>query len=326
MSSFDTAVLIDRGVGPGPGDGSRAVAIGGGHGLNRCLRALTHVADDVTAIVTSADDGGSSGRLRRDLGVVPPGDLRMALAALSPRGDLIDLLQYRFGSGELDGHSLGNLIIVAAADLADGDLVEGLERVGRLLGCRGHVVPCSLEPLHLGARVGGRDIEGQVRVALSARVEKVWIAPADVAATPRALEAIERADVIVLGPGSLYTSIIPNLLVPDLAIAVASSRVPVVLVANLREQPGETEGMALHEHVEALLEHAPKLTVDTVIAHVGASPVGAGAPLEVDDEALRTHGARVVTADLLDGADGHDPLKLASILAKVLRESSKPSP
>jgi uncharacterized cofD-like protein len=250
----------------------------------------------------------------------------MALAALSPRGDLIELLQYRFGSGELDGHSLGNLVIVAAADLAGGDLVEGLERVGRMLGCRGHVVPCSLEPLHLGARVGGRDVEGQVRVALSARVERVWISPPDVAATPRALEAIGLADVIVLGPGSLYTSIIPNLLVPDVASAVAASRVPVVLIANLREQPGETEGLALHEHLDALLEHAPNVVVDTIVAHAGPPPAGGGAPLGVDEEALRARGPRVVTADLLDGADGHDPLKLAWVIAQVLRESRKRSP
>lgn len=325
MSSLDTAVLIDRGVGPGPGDGTRVVAVGGGHGLNRCLRALTHVADDLTAVITAADDGGSSGRLRRDLGVVPPGDLRMALAALSPRGDLVDLLQYRFSSGELDGHSLGNLIIVAAAELADGDLVTGLERLAKLLGCRGRVVPCSLEPLHLGARVDGQDVEGQVRVARSQRVERVWIDPADAPATPRAVEAVVEADLIVLGPGSLYTSIIPNLLVPELAAAVATSSARVVMIANLREQRGETEGMPLHAHLDALAEHAPQIAVDTVVAHVGGEPTGGGARLLVDEAELRRRGAQVVTADLLDGGDGHDPLKLAGTLGTVLRESRRPT-
>ena len=182
--------------GSGPGAATRAVAIGGGHGLSRTLAALTRVVDDVTAIVTVADDGGSSGRLRRDLDVLPPGDLRMALAALARDRDLAALLQYRFRQGELAGHSLGNLILIALTDLAGADPLRALDRVARTLDIPGRVLPCTTAPMTLRARTPDGEVTGQVAVAATPRLERVWLDPADLPATPAALEAVEGADLI----------------------------------------------------------------------------------------------------------------------------------
>ncbi|MDX1659452.1 MAG: uridine diphosphate-N-acetylglucosamine-binding protein YvcK [Nitriliruptorales bacterium] len=303
----------------GPGDGSRAVALGGGHGLNRTLQALSHVVDHVTAVVTAADDGGSSGRLRRDLNVVPPGDMRMALAALSPDEGLVRLLQYRFDRGELGGHSLGNLIIVALSELNTGDLVAGLDELAQLLQVRGRVLPCTTTPVTLHAETVNGSIAGQVEVAQTPRVRRVWLEPSDVPATSAAVDAIRRADLVVLGPGSLYTSIVPNLLVEDIGRAVAASDAPVALVANLREQPGETEGMDLADHLEALHEHVPGLELSTVLVHDGPDPSGPGKRLHLRAEELAPWAGEVTATDLLDGADGHDPHKLARVFDQLLR-------
>ncbi len=298
--------------------GLRAVAIGGGHGTARTLQALPRLVKHVTAVVTVADDGGSSGRLRRDLGIAPPGDLRMALTALATDRALAELVSYRFGRGELAGHSLGNLILVALHDLAGADLVQALDRCAAALGVPGRVLPCTTSPVTLGARTAGSRVTGQVAVAATPRLEQVWLEPEAPAATPDAVEAIERADLIVLGPGSLYTSLLPNLLVPGIADALARSRAPVVLVGNLREQPGETEGMVLADHLTALAEHVPPLRVDAVVVHEGSAPSGEGMPLSGSDERLERFTSRVVVADLLDGEDGHDPDKLAAALRSVL--------
>lgn len=299
----------------------RSVAIGGGHGLSRTLQALAACSDEVTAVVTVADDGGSSGRLRRDLGVLPPGDLRMALAALASDDERAELLQYRFDRGDLDGHSLGNLVLVALADLRGGDLVAALDVVGGWLGVRGRVVPCTTVPITLHARTSDGAIAGQVAVAEHPRVEQVWVEPETPPATPEAVGAIGEADLIVLGPGSLYTSILPNLLVPDVARAVRSAAAPVVLVANLREQPGETEGMTLEDHLQALDEHVPGLHLDVIVVHDGPPPAGPGSPLR--GEALARalpDGTAVVRADLLDGDDGHDPRALCGVFEQLRRE------
>jgi uncharacterized cofD-like protein len=300
----------------------RAVAVGGGHGLARTLRALSRVVDDVTAVVTVADDGGSSGRLRRDLAVLPPGDLRMAVVALAADDDLARLLQYRFDRGELGGHSLGNLILVAMQDLADGDVVRALERLGRFLRVPGRVLPCTTTPLTLHARTTDGPVRGQVAVAATPRLGEVWIEPddgsAEATATPEALEAIAAAELVVLGPGSLYTSLLPNLLVPGIAEALVATTAPVVLVANLREQPGETEGMSLRDHLDALDAHVPGLRIDVLVAHDGPAPRGGGAPLVCDRSALGGRVGRVVTSDLLDGTDGHEPTALAEVFARIL--------
>lgn len=309
----------DHAGAPRRDDGAtRATAIGGGHGLSRSLAALTGLVDEVTAIVTVADDGGSSGRLRRDLEVLPPGDLRMALAALSRDRELAELIQYRFASGELAGHSLGNLVIVALQELAGGDPVQGLDRLARLLAVPGRVLPCTRMSVQLEGRTAAGTVSGQAQLAGTCGIEEVWLAPPDPPVTPEAVAAVLAADLVVLGPGSLYTSLLPNLLVPGIAAALATRRGPVVLVTNLREQPGETQGLSLEDHVEVLLRHVPGLTLDAVVVHEGARPSGAGAPLAPTCERLSGQVGRILRHDLLDGADGHDPARLAVALAGLL--------
>jgi len=303
----------------GPGDGTRAVALGGGHGVARTLAALPTVVDHVTAIVTVADDGGSSGRLRRDLGVLPPGDLRMALTTMSPHQDLSEIVGYRFERGELAGHSLGNLVLVALQDLSDGDVVVALDRLAALLGVPGRVLPCTTQAVTLSAATSDGAVTGQVAVAATPRLERVWLEPADALGTPDAVAAIERADLIVLGPGSIYTSLLPNLLVADIGAAVVTAPAPVVFVANLREQPGETEGMTLAAHMDALTAHVPELDIDVVVVHDGDRPTGGGRPLALDRPALERRAGRVVSADLLDGSDGHDPAALGRVFDQLLR-------
>ncbi len=296
------------------------VAIGGGHGLSRSLLGLKQVADRVSAVVTVADDGGSSGRLRRDLDVAPPGDLRMALWALGENRQLADLLQYRWDRGELIGHALGNLIIVAMADLFGEDLVMALDRLCAELEVRGEVLPCTRTPLVLHAQRDGMHVSGQVAIAKGGTPERIWIEPEAPEATERVLQAIGACDAIVLGPGSLYTSVLPNLLVPAVAEAVRESPAPVVLVANMREQAGETDGMTLVDHVEALAGHVPGLRLDAVVAHDGPAPSGEGKLL--DPALLAGHPlvGRLHAADLLDGDDGHDPTLLAHALRELLAD------
>lgn len=320
MNRFvDGASLRSGAAGPGPGDGTRAVALGGGHGVARSLAALPSVVDHVTAIVTVADDGGSSGRLRRDLDVLPPGDLRMALTTMSPHQEFAEIVGYRFHRGELAGHSLGNLVLVALQDLSKGDVVVALDRLAALLGVPGRVLPCTTQDVTLHAATAEGGVTGQVAVAATPRLERVWLEPADAVATPDAVAAIERADLIVLGPGSLYTSLLPNLLVPGIGAALVAARAPVVFIANLREQPGETEGMTLTDHLAAVTAHVPELTIDVVVAHQGGQPTGEGAPLALDRAALERWVGQVVVADLLDGADGHAPAALGRVFDRLLR-------
>ncbi|HEY8341047.1 MAG TPA: uridine diphosphate-N-acetylglucosamine-binding protein YvcK [Egibacteraceae bacterium] len=304
----------------------RVVAVGGGHGLSRALAALRHLDVDATAVVTVADDGGSSGRLRRDLGVIPPGDLRMALLALARRRDLADLFGHRFSRGELAGHALGNLALVALAEQTGGDFVAALDRAAAMLDCCGRVLPATLAPVQLKARVSGAQVEGQRRVTRSGgRVERVWLEPGDPPVCEEAAAAVRAADAIVLGPGSLYTSVIAALLVPGLAAAIAAASAPVVYIGNLRTQPGETTGLNADGHVAALRAHVPGLRLDVAVIHRGpVASQGPGEPLgELDDTAV----GRVVAADIAardpDGSvsDGHDPERLAAVLGAVLDDA-----
>jgi len=298
----------------------RVVAIGGGHGLARSLAALRQVADHVVAIVTVADDGGSSGRLRRDLDVLPPGDLRMAMTALSQRSRLAEVIGYRFPRGELGGHSLGNLVLVALQDLHGGDVVAALDELSLHLGVAGRVLPCTTAPVTLHASSAAGGVSGQAAIAETARLRRVWLSPPAPAATPAALAAIAAAELIVLGPGSLYTSLLPNLLVPGIATALRDAPAPVVLVANLREQPGETEGMDLADHLDVLADHAPDVRIDALLVHEGARPSGSGQALDARQPRLAGRGLHVHTADLLDHQDGHDPTALARALMAIRAE------
>ncbi|MPZ86668.1 MAG: uridine diphosphate-N-acetylglucosamine-binding protein YvcK [Nitriliruptorales bacterium] len=298
------------------------VALGGGHGLARALAALRNLGVRPTAVVTVADDGGSSGRLRQDLNIIAPGDLRMALLALARNRTLAGALTHRFPKGQLAGHALGNLFLVALAERADGDFVQALDTAAILLDCEGRVLPATTLPVSLEAKVGGEQINGQARVTRAGgRVERIWLEPSDPPACPEAERAIDEADAVVLAPGSLFTSIAAVLLVPQLAEALARTSARVVMVANVATQTGETDGLDLAGHVDNLLAHAPGVTLDTVIAHDGPCPNGVD-PLGTDLRHPRVGGVR--RADVITRReDGgiiavHDPRRLAAVLAPLL--------
>ena len=300
-----------------------AVAIGGGHGLAPALQALLELGVEPTAVVTVADNGGSTGRLRDDLGIIAPGDLRMALLTLARNRPLADVLAHRFKRGELEGHPLGNLLLVALQEMAGGDALAGLEAAGRLLDAAGRVLPSTVVPVHLCARAGGQQVQGQVRVATAeAPIERVWLDPPDAPACEPAAAAIRAADVVVLGPGSLYTSVIANLVVPGIGRAVAETDARVVYVANLWQQPGEAAGLNLAGHVNALLAHAPGLHLDSVLVHDGPLPARARA---VDGVLPHNVDAEVRCADLVARtAEGvptwrHDPAQLGAALEPLLK-------
>jgi len=294
----------------------RIVCIGGGHGLSAALAAARQLTDDVTAVVTVADDGGSSGVLREWLGIPAPGDLRMAIAALAGDPARAALLQYRFKEGDLEGHPLGNLLIAALADLR-GDFVAAVEEVGAIAGVRGRVLPATPEPVRLRAVMRGGEIDGQVAIATGpGPVERLMLSPPDPYATVEAVEAIEAATLVVLGPGSLFTSVLASLIVPGIARAVASAG-RVVLVLNVAQQIGETAGLDAAGHIRALLAHVPGLRLDAVIAH-DAPAAGVARPVDVDEEALAALRAPLVRADLIASGARHDPDKLAAALKGLL--------
>jgi uncharacterized cofD-like protein len=305
------------------------VAFGGGHGLAAALEAWRRITDTLTAVVTVADDGGSSGRIRRELQVLPPGDLRMALAALAGRSErtqaMARLLQHRFGgTGALAGHPVGNLVLTGLTDMYGGDTVRALDDMCRLLGACGRVLPMADVPLDLLARVDSTDpddpertrtIRGQVAIATTpGRVREILLSPADPPVNPAVLEEIAAADVISLGPGSWYTSVLCHLLVPRLREALAASRARVVVVLNLAAQPGETEGFSPEEHLSVLRAHLGGVALHTVIADAD-SVVDRHGLLS----AVRECGAELVLAPVAagDGAPRHDPVRLSAALASV---------
>jgi uncharacterized cofD-like protein len=321
---------------------TRVVALGGGHGLHATLSALRllhgrGLVDSITAVVTVADDGGSSGRLRRELGLLPPGDLRMAMAALAGEAPdpWVTLLQHRFGgTGALAGHAVGNLLLAGLMETL-GDPVAALDRVGALVGVLGRVLPMSCEALDIEAQVTGLHpddpmavsrIRGQVAVASTpGRVQRVRLRPDRPRACLEAVEAVREADVVVLGPGSWFTSVLPHLLVPALRDAVLDGSAYRVVVLNLAPEPGETAGFSPEQHLAVLSEHAPGLRLDAVLADVAAVPVpdrlrrAARTVLTGDG---RIHLAPVAAEGTGRGAaePRHDPAALAEALRAVLAE------
>lgn len=307
----------------------RVVALGGGHGLAASLTALRLLTEDLTAVVTVADDGGSSGRLRDEFDVLPPGDLRMALSALCDESDWghtwRDVLQHRFdGNGDLKGHALGNLMIVSIWDLL-GDTVKGLDLVGRLLGARGRVLPMAAEPLEIVAEIHGHDpsrpdatveVRGQHRVASSdGVVSSIGIVPTCPEPCHEALAAVRDADWVMLGPGSWFTSVMPHLLVPDLADALVATPAKRLLNLNLEVHKGETRDFRAEDHLASLAANAPHLRLDVVLADPSVVPDGASLRA-----AAAELGAELVVAPVAArGAPGvHDPLRLAAALRDVI--------
>ncbi|MBO1335330.1 uridine diphosphate-N-acetylglucosamine-binding protein YvcK [Streptomyces sp. VRA16 Mangrove soil] len=322
-----------------PGKGTpKVVALGGGMGLSASLAALRRITGDLTAVVTVADDGGSSGRLRDELGVLPPGDLRKALAALCGDDDWgqtwARVIQHRFQSpGEMNGHAVGNLLIVALWEQL-GDHVQALDLVGKLLGAHGRVLPMSAVPLELLAEVRGHDparpdamgtVRGQANVALTpGEVQSVHVVPHDPPAVPEAVAAVLDADWVVLGPGSWFSSVIPHLLVPELLDALIETKARKVLSLNLAPQPGETDGFSPQRHLEVLGRHAPKLALDVVLADEAAVPDRE----ELIDAAKERFGAAVELAPVArpDGTPRHDPELLAAAYDRIFRMHGRIGP
>lgn len=316
--------------------GPRIVAIGGGTGQSTLLRGLKEISSNITAVVTVADDGGSSGKLRQELGVPPVGDIRNCIAALADAEPAMgSLMQYRFPANEADpgvaGHALGNLLIAAMADIT-GDFEEGVRGANRVLAVRGQVVPVAGEALNLNAELAdGTTLEGQSRIARSRGIRRVWLSPASVEASHEAVEAIATADLIVLGPGSLYTSLLPSLLVPGIRAALEKAPGLRVYVANVATQLGETEGYTLSEHVAALSAHDVGHLVDVVLANDDTSarvPSGYPAePVRIDvpatDARPRLEMAAVVDPE---NAHRHDPQRLTDALVRLLAEQPAERP
>jgi uncharacterized cofD-like protein len=307
-----------------------AVALGGGHGLSASLRALRALADDLTAVVTVGDDGGSSGVLRRELGVLPPGDLRMALAALGGTDEharrWAQVVQHRFARGSLAGHPVGNVVLTALLEIL-GDPVEALAEMAELTGAQGRVLPMAVEPVDLVAQLadprgaetsgGEREVRGQVAVATTpGHVLTVRLDPPNPVVCPEAVQAVLDADLVVLGPGSWFTSVVPHLLVPELRVALEQTAALKVVTLNLVPQPGETHGFTPQNHLEVLSTYAPDLRVDAVIA----DPALVSDPDDLR-EVAHGLGAQVHLATVADPTEPgvHAPLALAAAYEQVWR-------
>jgi uncharacterized cofD-like protein len=315
--------------------GPRIVAIGGGTGQSTLLRGLKGYSANITAIVSLADDGGSSGRLREQLGIAPPGDIRNCIAALADAEPLMtQLMQYRFppGSG-LDDHAFGNLFI-AAMTAVTGDFDEAVRESNRVLAVRGQVLPATSVPLNLAATLeSGRRLRGQASISRADEpIAHVSIEPADVRANPEAIERILEADLVVVGPGSLFSSVLPNLLISDIRDAVAAAGGIRVYVCNVATQPGETGFYSAAQHLEALIEHVGDGLFDYVLVndnHAAQRPEGwLGQPVQVDVRRLEQLPVTIVEEDLIDvgNAHRHDPAKLAAALMRIQQQDRAERP
>jgi uncharacterized cofD-like protein len=307
--------------------GPHIVAIGGGTGLAVLLRGLKKYTRNLTAIVTVADDGGSSGRLRQELKIPPPGDIRNCLVALADTESLMEeLFSYRFRQGEgLAGHSLGNLLLAAMTDMA-GDFDRAIQELARVLAVGGRVIPSTTSYVVLGAEMAdGTTILGESNIPRAGKqIKRVFLQPSTCRPPAAALEAIARADAIIIGPGSLYTSVLPNLLVRDLTEALRQARAPVFYVCNIMTQPGETDGYTVADHLQAIIDHCGPGLVDVVIAHRG--PISRGAlrrygekgarPVPINGPAVARMGVELRTGWLVDETHlvRHHPERLAGLI------------
>jgi uncharacterized cofD-like protein len=312
--------------------GPRVVAIGGGTGLSVLLRGLKEVTSNITAVVTVADDGGSSGKLRTELGLPPMGDIRNCIAALADAEPAMSsLLGYRFPAGNghdqhLAGHAFGNLLIAALTDVT-GDFEEGVRQSNRVLAVRGSVVPVAARPITLHAELeDGSTLEGESQIEHARGIKRIWITPDDVAPSEEALTAIANADVVVVGPGSLYTSLLPPLLVPGMREALADTAASRLFVCNVATQLGETEGYGVSRHLAALAEHGLSGLVDAVLVnnntHARQLPGDPAAPVPIDVEPRRSRPPLIVSRDVVDdgNAHRHDSRKLSAAIMEMYDE------
>ncbi len=313
--------------------GPKVVAIGGGHGLSHLLLGLKEYTANLTAIVTVADSGGSSGRLRQEFNIVAPGDIRNCLVALADAPALMgELFQYRFAEGDgLKGHNFGNLFLTAMVQITKGDFKKAVEESSKVLAIRGKVIPSTVHNVHLVAEyMDGRMTKGEAKIPQSnAPIKRISITPEDAPPTDDALTAIAQADIIVMGPGSLYTSILPNLIIRGVTEAIAAASAYKIYVCNVMTQPGETDGFTASDHVRVLLEHTdPKLVDACIINDAVVSNEEAlsryhqenAYPVAADSDRIKALGVKVIAADLLSVADyvRHDSKKLTQALIKLI--------
>ena len=312
--------------------GLSVVVIGGGTGLSTLLRGLKRRTSNLTAIVTVADDGGSSGRLRQEMGIIPPGDLRSCLVALADTEPLMEkLFQYRFNEvGDLSGHNFGNLFIAAMTQVVGGDVELALQESSKVLAVRGQVLPSSAVPVKLSAKMtDGSVVNGESNIPCARKsIQRVTMDPADVPAVPSAVRAIMEADIVVLGPGSLYTSVIPNLLVREIAEALRQTKAERMYVCNVMTQPGETDRYTASDHVRALLDHVGPGVIDNVLINVeqiasclldNYAREGA-CPVEADIAEIEKLGVKVIPAQMISETNWvrHDPERLAKLVYSIL--------
>ncbi|MBI5706787.1 MAG: YvcK family protein [Armatimonadetes bacterium] len=313
--------------------GPRIVALGGGTGLSTLLRGLKTHSSNITAIVTVTDDGGSSGRLVKDKGIIPPGDMRNCLVALADaEKSMTDLFQHRFGkdSGSLSGHSIGNLLIAALVDQAHGDFEKAIEIASDVLLIRGRVVPSTMEHVRLRAVMeDGTEVCGETKiVGFGKRIRRIYLDPERVDPYAGAIEAIHNADLICIGPGSVYTSVIPNLLVPGIAEALRDSKATKAYVCNVMTQPGESDAFTASEHVTAIQANVEFRTFDTVLVNTGVPSAIAIEKyrefgqflVDPDVDRIRAMGYKTLSSDLMSESDfvRHDPMKVAARLVSLV--------
>ncbi len=327
---------------------NRIVAVGGGTGLSVMLKGLKKYTDNITAIVTVADDGGSSGKLRYDLNILPPGDIRNCIRALADSEPLMDeLINYRFSDGELKGQSFGNLLLAAMTGVCDGDFLRAVREVSNVLKVRGKVLPVTGDDVYLtallenGVKVYGESAIGRSTHFYNSKIESVWLEKkndsdkTEIKALDEAIEAIEGADIIILGPGSLYTSIMPNLIVPGIKEAIYRASAPVVYINNIMTQPGETDGYTAFDHFKAVTDHTYEDFIDYCVINDGVAEKSILVKYLEDDAFMvkndankfKNYDTSIIEGDLIYLTEAetirHNNIKLADILCEILKREKK---
>lgn len=318
--------------------GPKIVAIGGGTGLSTMLKGIKKITNNITAVVTVGDDGGSSGRLRQEMGILPPGDIRNCIAALADDEDLVTkLFQYRFKTGEgLEGHSFGNLFLTALCAIT-GDMVRAVKESSKVLSIRGRVLPSTLDDMRLVAELeDGSIVKGESNIPETGKkIVRIFTEPKDCHPLPDVIHAIESADLIIMGPGSLFTSVIPNLLIKEISQAISKSKAKKIYVCNIMTQPGETTGFTAYDHVKALLDHAVYPNILDAVMVNNSIPndlnkdyeASNSYPVEIDTEKIKKLGINIVSTRLYEENEQkyvrHSPRRLARAIYYWFRKQQK---